>query len=65
MSRIYGGIHFMSANQQGILSGARLGQFVMENLLKKTSAQSTPPVLIIGHSDFDAVTPAVAQADPR
>ena len=36
MSRIYGGIHFMSANTQGLLSGARLGQFVVENILKKT-----------------------------
>ncbi len=41
MSRIYGGIHFMSANQQGLLSGARLGQFVTENSLKKTTAQQT------------------------
>ena len=38
MSRIYGGIHFMSANTQGLLSGSRLGQFVMENFLKKTTA---------------------------
>ena len=43
MSRIYGGIHFMSANQQGLLSGARLAAFVMENFLKKSTGQ--PPAL--------------------
>ncbi len=40
MSRIYGGIHFMSANTQGLLSGARLGQFVMENFITKEHARS-------------------------
>ena len=34
ISRIFGGIHFMSANQQGLASGARLGTFVSENFLK-------------------------------
>lgn len=38
MSRIFGGIHFMSANQQGLLSGARLAHFVMDNFLKKKPA---------------------------
>lgn len=33
MSRIYGGIHFMSGNSLGLLSGARLGAYVMENFL--------------------------------
>jgi hypothetical protein len=35
MSRIFGGIHFMSANQQGLASGSKLGLFVMENFLKE------------------------------
>ena len=34
ISRIFGGIHFMSANQQGLASGARLGTYVSENFLK-------------------------------
>ena len=38
MSRIYGGIHFMSANRQGIFSGALLAAHVMEHFLKKTPA---------------------------
>jgi hypothetical protein len=33
MSRIFGGIHFMSANLQGLASGARLGAYVMDNFL--------------------------------
>ena len=32
-SRIYGGIHFRAANEAGLQSGLRLGQFVMENSL--------------------------------
>ena len=35
ISRIFGGIHFMSANQQGLASGARLGTYVAENFLKE------------------------------
>ena len=37
MSRIFGGIHFMSGNQQGLQSGARLGHFVFENFLRERS----------------------------
>jgi membrane-associated phospholipid phosphatase len=33
MSRIYGGIHFMSANRNGLLSGASLGAYVSANSL--------------------------------
>jgi len=33
MSRIYGGIHFMSANEHGLLCGALLGDYVAENFL--------------------------------
>ena len=33
MSRIYGGIHFMSANLNGLASGAQLGSYVAENFL--------------------------------
>ncbi len=32
LSRVFGGIHFMSGNQQGLQSGARLGAFVTENV---------------------------------
>ena len=33
MSRIYGGIHFMSANRDGKACGAKIGQFVFSNFL--------------------------------
>jgi membrane-associated phospholipid phosphatase len=33
LSRVFGGIHFMSANQQGLQSGARLGHYVVEHFL--------------------------------
>jgi membrane-associated phospholipid phosphatase len=33
MSRIYGGIHFMSANRHGLLTGARTGRYVFHNFL--------------------------------
>ena len=34
LSRIFGGIHFVSANTQGLASGARLGTYVSDNFLK-------------------------------
>ena len=33
-SRVYGGIHFRSANTQGLLSGARTGAYVARNALR-------------------------------
>ena len=33
MSRLYGGIHFMSANQQGLAAGRDLGKYVVQNFL--------------------------------
>ncbi len=61
MSRIYGGIHFMSANREGLLSGARLGQFVTENFLKKANARQTESVP--GEpSDFDTLETASADS---
>ena len=33
MSRVYGGIHFMSANRDGKASGARIGNYVAGNFL--------------------------------
>jgi membrane-associated phospholipid phosphatase len=33
ISRIYGGIHFMTANHLGLSSGARIGSYVMDNFL--------------------------------
>ena len=38
LSRIYGGIHFPSANRDGKFSGARIGDFVSENFLLPNSA---------------------------
>lgn len=35
-SRIYGGIHFQSANQHGLLSGRSLGQYVVASFLNET-----------------------------
>lgn len=32
MSRIYGGIHFMSANEDGLLLGRNIGNYVLQNL---------------------------------
>jgi hypothetical protein len=37
MSRIYGGIHFMSGNVQGLLTGARTGNYVFRNELRPLS----------------------------
>jgi len=34
MSRIYGGIHFMSANVDGLSSGRNVGNYVVQNFLK-------------------------------
>ncbi|MEG4508323.1 phosphatase PAP2 family protein [Microcoleus sp. F6_B4] len=34
MSRLYGGIHFMSANVNGLSAGRNLGNFVVQNFLK-------------------------------
>ena len=45
ISRIFGGIHFMSANQQGLASGNKLGEYVAQNFLKaRPSAASTDHV---------------------
>jgi hypothetical protein len=35
MSRIYGGIHFMPANVQGLLTGARTGAYVARRRLRR------------------------------
>ena len=40
MSRIFGGIHFMSANTQGLASGARLGAYVADGFLKTRPADT-------------------------
>jgi len=34
MTRIYGGIHFPSANEGGVQSGEKVGKFVACNLLQ-------------------------------
>jgi hypothetical protein len=38
MSRIYGGIHFMSANRDSKACGAKIGQFVFKNCLLANTA---------------------------
>ena len=40
MSRIYGGIHFLSANEAGLSSGAELGAYVSANFLKDRPGRS-------------------------
>jgi PAP2 superfamily len=40
ISRIYGGIHFLSANEAGLASGAALGAFVTANFLKDRPGRS-------------------------
>jgi hypothetical protein len=40
ISRIYGGIHFLSANEAGLASGAELGAFVSANFLKDRPGRS-------------------------
>lgn len=40
MSRIFGGIHYMSANIAGLESGAALGEFVMQNFLRPKGNRS-------------------------
>jgi membrane-associated phospholipid phosphatase len=35
ISRIYGGIHFLSANEDGLATGRALGTYVLENFLKQ------------------------------
>jgi membrane-associated phospholipid phosphatase len=40
ISRIYGGIHFMSANEHGLVCGAQLGGYIAENFLLPKSGKS-------------------------
>lgn len=40
MSRLYGGIHFSSANEAGLSSGAELGAYVSANFLKDRPGKS-------------------------
>jgi hypothetical protein len=40
VSRIYGGIHFMSANQKGLAAGAAVGQYACANLLTPKGSRS-------------------------
>jgi len=39
MSRIYGGIHFLSADLDGLEAGREVGEFVFHNVLRPTSAR--------------------------
>ena len=40
LSRMFGGIHFTSGNQQGLQAGARLGAYVTENFLRERRGRS-------------------------
>jgi membrane-associated phospholipid phosphatase len=40
ISRIYGGIHFLSANEAGLTSGAELGAYVTANFLRDRPGDS-------------------------
>ena len=48
MSRIYGGIHFVSANREGLASGRRLGGFVVENFCKARSPVKSRGLVSVG-----------------
>ena len=53
MSRLYGGIHFMSANLDGQACGAKVGQFICENFLL---ANAELPLLRIERVDSASET---------
>jgi Domain of unknown function (DUF4114)/PAP2 superfamily len=38
MSRIYGGIHFMSANTNGLECGEKIGDYVLDNVMKSRTS---------------------------
>jgi membrane-associated phospholipid phosphatase len=40
ISRVYGGIHFMSANEHGLLCGAQVGGYVVKNFLRPRPGKS-------------------------
>ncbi len=40
ISRIYGGIHFLSANEAGLASGAELGAWVVASFLQDEPGRS-------------------------
>ena len=64
ISRIFGGIHFMSANRQGLASGARLGTYVSENFFKarpSIAAIERPKTEIVP----DPTAPVIPNADPQ
>ena len=42
MSRIYGGIHFAAANEQGLESGRKVGEYVSHSLFRSLGAEKTP-----------------------
>lgn len=41
MSRIYGGIHFPAANEQGLECGKKVGQYVTRSLFQKLAASGS------------------------
>jgi hypothetical protein len=47
-SRIYGGIHFESANRDGLTAGRALGTYVLGNILLPKPGDTTGPVIAAG-----------------
>ncbi|MEA5620007.1 ScyD/ScyE family protein [Cronbergia sp. UHCC 0137] len=47
ISRIYGGIHFNSANVEGLATGRSVGNYVLENLLAPVISDTTAPTINI------------------
>jgi hypothetical protein len=68
MSRIYGGIHFNSANVDGLATGRNIGNYVLQNLLTFSSTDVQAPVIQAslsndtGSSNTDKITnnPAIS-----
>ncbi len=62
ISRIYGGIHFPSANEDGLASGRALGAYVLGNFLLPKAGDTIPPnitaalVSDTGSSNSDRIT---------
>jgi hypothetical protein len=57
MSRIYGGIHFMSANQQGLLCGTRIAAYVTEKFLLEKPEAAAPLAAAVSNASSEAPAP--------
>ena len=48
LSRIYGGIHFMAANEDGLAAGRSLGEYVFNNFLQPVPEPTTTALFALG-----------------